>query len=59
MDLYTMLYFKWITNKILLHMELCSVFGAAWMGEKFGGEWIHVIYVAGPFAVHLQLSQHC
>ena len=32
---------------------------AAWMGGKFGGEWIHVYVGLSPFAVHLKLSQHC
>ena len=33
MDRYTLLYFKWITNKDLLHsnMELYSCYVAAWM----------------------------
>ena len=26
------------------HMELCSMFMAAWMGGEFGREWIHVYY---------------
>ena len=32
---------------------------AAWMGGKFGGEWIHVYVWLSTFAVHLKLSQHC
>ena len=32
---------------------------AAWMGEEFGGEWIHIYVWLSPFAVHLKLSQHC
>ena len=32
---------------------------AAWMGEEFGGEWIHVYVCLSPSAVHLKLSQHC
>ena len=31
----------------------------AWMGGKFGGEWIHVYAWLSPFLVHLKLSQHC
>ena len=40
MDMYTLLYLKWITNKDLLYSAQnsahCSV--AAWMGGEFGGE---------------------
>ena len=31
---------------------------AAWMGGKFGGEWIHACVWLSPFAVHLKPSQH-
>ena len=44
--------FKWITNKILLYSSgnsaQCSV--PAWMGEEFGGEWIHVYAWLSPFS---------
>ena len=44
MDMYTLLYFKWITNKNLLYSiwdsAQCGV--AAWMGGEFGGECIRV-----------------
>ena len=44
MDMYTLLYLKWISNKDLLcstrNSAQCYV--VAWMGWKFGGEWIHV-----------------
>ena len=63
MDMYTLLYLKWITNKNLLCSTGNSVqrYVAAWMGGEFGGEWICVlIYVwLSPFAAHLKLSQHC
>ena len=39
-DMYTLLYFKWITNKVLLYFVHCYV--AAWMGRQFREEWIHV-----------------
>ena len=41
---YTLLYVKQITNKGLLHSTGNSAQPsvAAWMGEEFGGEWIHV-----------------
>ena len=61
MDMYTLLYFKWITNKDLLysirHFTQCFVL--AWMEGEFRGEWIHVYVWLNPFAVHLKLSQHC
>ena len=57
----TLLYLKWITNKILLYSTKSSAqcFMVAWMGGEFGGEWIHVNVWLSPFAVHLKLSQHC
>ena len=41
--MYTLLYWKWITNKDLLYSTGNSpqCYVAAWMGGKFGGEWIH------------------
>ena len=40
----TLLYLKWITNKVLLHSTGNSAqrYAAAWTGEEFGGEWTHV-----------------
>ena len=32
---------------------------AAGVGAEFGGEWVHVYVWPRPFAVHLNLSQHC
>ena len=29
----------------------------AWIGGKFGREWIHLYVWLGPFAIHLKLSQ--
>ena len=44
MDLCTLLYLKWITNKDPLystgHSAQCYV--TDWMGGEFGEEWIHV-----------------
>ena len=61
MDMNTLLYLKWITNKDLLcstgNSARCYV--VAWMGGDFGGEWIHVYVWLSPFTVHLKLSQHC
>ena len=62
MDRYTLLYLKWITNHELLyflHLELCSVLCAAWLGGESGGEWIHVYVWLSPFTGHLKLSQYC
>ena len=62
MDMYTLLYLKWITNKGLLYSTGNSdqYYVSAWMGVEFRGEWIHVYNVwLGPFAVHLKISQLC
>ena len=60
MDMYTLLYFKWITNKDLLYSiaNCAQCYEAAWMGGELGGEGIHVYVWLSPFAVHLKLS-HC
>ena len=44
MDLYTLLYLKWITHKDLLYStgNCGQCYVAAWVGREFGGEWIHV-----------------
>ena len=59
-NVYTLLYLKWITNKDLLcstgNSAQCYV--AAWMEGEFGREWIHVYVWLSPLAVHLKLS-HC
>ena len=71
-DMYTLLYFKWLTNKVLLYSTGNSAqhHVAAWMGGKFGGRMdtcyvcvcvcvcVHIrVYVwLSPFAVHLKLS---
>jgi len=61
MDMYTLLYVKWITNKDLLYSTGSSVqyHVEGWMGGEFGGEWIHVYARLSPFAVPRKLSQHC
>ena len=43
-DIYALLYLKWIANKVRLHSIRNSALGyeAAWMGVGFRGEWIHV-----------------
>ena len=60
MDMYTLLYFKWMTNKDLLYStgNSAQCYIAAWMGGEFGGEWIHVYVWLSPFTIYLKLSQH-
>ena len=61
MDMYTLLYLKWITNNDLLYStgNSAQYYVAAWMGGEFGGEWIHVnVWLSHP-ALQLKLSQHC
>ena len=57
MDMYTLLYLKWITNKDLLYSTGNSpqCYVAAWIGGGFGGDWIHVYLWSSPSAVHLKL----
>ena len=64
MDMYTLLYLKWITNKDLLHRTWNSAqcYVAGWKGGKLGGEWRYMcvcvcVYLI-PFTVHLKLSQY-
>ena len=62
MDMYTVPYLKWITNKDLLLYNTGSsaqCYVTAWVGGKFEGEWIHVNVWLSPFVVHLKLPQHC
>ena len=66
-DMHTLLYFKWITSKNLLHSTgnsaQCYVDGSphnvSLDGRGVWGEWIHVYVWLSPFAVHLKPSQHC
>ena len=61
MDMYRLLYLKWITNKDPLdstwNSAQCNV--AVWIGGELGGEWIQVYIRLSPFAIHLKRSQHC
>ena len=61
MDMYTLLYLKWITNKDLLQSTGNSAqrYVAAWMGGEFGGECICANVWLSPFAIYLKLLQHC
>ena len=52
MDIYTLVFLKWIINKDLLYSTGDSVqcYVAAWIGRESGGEWMHVcvyIYIYG------------
>ena len=60
MDMYTLLFLKWITNKDLLYStgNSAQCYVAAWVGGEFGGEWIQVYVWASSFSVHLKLLQH-
>ena len=44
MDMYTLLYLKWITNTELAYGTGASArcYVAGWMGREFEGEWIYV-----------------
>ena len=48
MDMSTLLYLKWITNKDLPYStgNSAQCYVAAWMGQQLGGEWIHDMYGA-------------
>ena len=61
MDMYTLLYLKWVTNTDLPCSTWNSAQGnvAAWPGGEFGGEWIHAYVWLSSFSVDLKLSQHC
>ena len=50
MDMYTLLYLKWITNKDLLYTtgDSAQCYVAAWMRREFQGEWIHVYVWLSP-----------
>ena len=58
MDMYTVLYLKGITSKVLEYStgNSAQCYVVAWMGGEFGGEWIHVCVWLSPFAIHLKLS---
>ena len=48
MDMYTVLYLQWITNKDLLYStgKFAQCYVAAWMGGELVGEWVHVYFMA-------------
>ena len=61
MDMYALLFLKWITDKDLLYSTGNSAqwYVAAWMGEEFGGRMDTVYAWLSHSAMHLKLSQHC
>ena len=58
MGMYTLLHLKWIANKDLLYStgNSAQCYVAVWMGEGFGGEWVHVYARLSPFTVDLKLT---
>ena len=56
-DMYTLLYLKWITNKLPVYStwNCTQCYMPAWMGEGFRGEGVHVYLWLNPFTVHLKL----
>ena len=44
LDMYTLLYLKWIISKVLLYStgNSAQYYVAAWMGGEFGREWIYM-----------------
>ena len=44
MDMYTVVYLKWITNKVVLYStgNSAQFYVAAWIGGKLGGEWMYI-----------------
>ena len=61
MDMQSLLYLKWITNKILLYSTGNSAQTPPFeqRGGEFEGEWTQGNAWLSPSAVHLKLSQHC
>ena len=60
-DMYTLLYLKWITNKDLLYSTRNSAqyYVVDWMEGESGGEWLYVYIWLSHFAMFLKLSQYC
>ena len=61
LDLYTLLYLRWITNSDLLYStgNSAQCYVAVWVGGELGEEWIHGYACLSPLALHLKRSQHC
>ena len=60
-DMYTLLYLKWITNKDLLYSTRNSAqyYVVDWTEGESGGEWLYVYIWLSHFAMFLKLSQYC
>ena len=52
-NIYSLIYLKWISNKDLLYStgNSAECYVAAWMGGEFGGEWLHVHVWLSPFVI--------
>ena len=61
MDMYTLLYLKWVTNKDILYSIRNSLLNVVSQSgqERSLGENGYVCVWLSPFTVHLKLSQHC
>ena len=61
MDVYTLLFLRWIINRVPLYSTWNSAqcYMAPWMGGEFVGEWIHIYVWLSPFTICLKLAQHC
>ena len=61
MNMYTLPYFKWITNKKLLYRtgNPAQCYVTAWMGREFRGEGMQGNLWLSHSAVRLKQSQHC
>ena len=60
-NMYTLLYFKWITNKFhIAHGTLLNVMWH-WIGREVWGRMDGYMYMLwlSPCTVHLKLSQYC
>ena len=61
MDMYTLLYLKWITNKDLLYSTQNSAqcYVEAWMGGGYWGRISTHIFMTESLCCPPKLSQHC
>ena len=61
MDMYRLLYLKWITNDDLLYSTPGTQLSVLWQPgwEGVWGRMNTCMYVAKSLAVHLKLPQHC
>ena len=57
----TLIYSKWITNKDLLYSTWNSTQShmTAWMGEGFGGQWVHVYVCLSPCVCVFSVASNC